>query len=317
MTQPDFYTILENEILLKEVQIKELDEIIATYPYAANLFILKARVLHIQLDERFKVSLENAAARTISRSKLHELIEGKPEFYFELKEVSDSDSIIEEVTHDNSEEIIPETEINLTIADSRIESNEDPGTLEIENSSSEILAVFSEPETGNDVTKTNTEGQEDLNIDIRPNQKTPPQIAKLNEKKNDFSFSFIKVSAGKSAQNEILLIPSQVYDINMANGGKKSKSKKKEDSIIEKFLESSPSISPPTIEFGQTKKIADLAANSGKLTEEIITENMAMIYLKQKNYSKALEIYRKLKLKNPEKGDYFAALIKNLENKIV
>jgi hypothetical protein len=43
---------------------------------------------------------------------------------------------------------------------------------------------------------------------------------------------------------------------------------------------------------------------------------MAYIYLKQKNTAKALDTFRKLQLKFPEKSDYFAALIKNLENQV-
>jgi tetratricopeptide (TPR) repeat protein len=40
---------------------------------------------------------------------------------------------------------------------------------------------------------------------------------------------------------------------------------------------------------------------------------MASIYMKQKNFAKAIELYRKLQLKIPEKHDYFATLIKNME----
>jgi hypothetical protein len=95
---------------------------------------------------------------------------------------------------------------------------------------------------------------------------------------------------------------------------KKKKEKKPEDAIIERFLEKPPGFIPPKLDFGDPTPADDLAQKSGLLAEEIVTENMAMIYLKQKNYEKALSTFRKLQLKFPEKSDYFAALIKNLES---
>ena len=59
-----------------------------------------------------------------------------------------------------------------------------------------------------------------------------------------------------------------------------------------------------------------MSADSTKLKRAPVTENMAFIYMKQKNYSKAIQIYKKLMLKFPEKKDYFAALIQGLEKNI-
>jgi hypothetical protein len=86
-----------------------------------------------------------------------------------------------------------------------------------------------------------------------------------------------------------------------------------EDALIDSFLEKNPSIKSPAISFGAPEENRDLAGTSVVLKEEIVTENMAFILMKQKNFGKAREIFRKLQLKNPEKSDYFAALIKNLD----
>jgi hypothetical protein len=132
--------------------------------------------------------------------------------------------------------------------------------------------------------------------------------------KNPFAFSFVKVAKGKSETPKAREKSQAPFELK--SDFRSQKPKKKEDALIEKFLETTPSISPPTIDFGNGKTL-DLAAPSVVLDEEIITENMAMIYLKQKNFSKALSVYRKLQLKFPEKHDYFAALIKNLETTIL
>ena len=51
--------------------------------------------------------------------------------------------------------------------------------------------------------------------------------------------------------------------------------------------------------------------------EAFLTESLAKIYIKQRRYSKALEIIKKLSLKYPEKNIYFADQIRFLEKLII
>lgn len=61
------------------------------------------------------------------------------------------------------------------------------------------------------------------------------------------------------------------------------------------------------------EKIQRLADHS--ITEgEIVTETMAEVWVKQGNKEKAIEIYDKLGLLNPDKSAYFASLIDQLKN---
>lgn len=48
---------------------------------------------------------------------------------------------------------------------------------------------------------------------------------------------------------------------------------------------------------------------------DIATETLARIYAEQGHFQRAIKIYQQLMLKFPEKSRYFAAQIKNLENK--
>ena len=48
--------------------------------------------------------------------------------------------------------------------------------------------------------------------------------------------------------------------------------------------------------------------------DEVVTEELAEIYLAQGLRDKSVAIYRKLSLRNPEKSVYFAELIGKLEN---
>lgn len=60
---------------------------------------------------------------------------------------------------------------------------------------------------------------------------------------------------------------------------------------------------------------ANAAKNSLKDNNEMNTETLAEIYVKQGNYPKAIEIYEQLMLSNPEKKLFFASRIKYIKLK--
>ena len=60
----------------------------------------------------------------------------------------------------------------------------------------------------------------------------------------------------------------------------------------------------------------DLADQSSIVGEELITETLAKIYMKQGLYNEALQSYQKLILKFPEKNSYFAGQIENIKKLI-
>ncbi len=59
----------------------------------------------------------------------------------------------------------------------------------------------------------------------------------------------------------------------------------------------------------------DIARKSVIEHDDIATETLARIYAEQGHHQRAIKIYQQLILKFPEKSRYFAAQIKNLENK--
>lgn len=90
----------------------------------------------------------------------------------------------------------------------------------------------------------------------------------------------------------------------------------KQSTLISEFIEKSPSIKIPKDAFDQTlKEENDLAEESFYVDPSLVSENLATIYVKQRKYKKAIDIYQQLILKYPDKKAYFANLIENLENK--
>jgi len=89
---------------------------------------------------------------------------------------------------------------------------------------------------------------------------------------------------------------------------------RKNQDLIDKFIEDKPRISPPSK--SDFFNPLDLAKHSIIDNEEIVSETLANIYYQQGNLLKAINIYKKLSLLNPEKSTYFAALIEKIKNEV-
>lgn len=81
---------------------------------------------------------------------------------------------------------------------------------------------------------------------------------------------------------------------------------------INTFIATNPKISPP---LPSTKKIT--IKDAEKINKEaLMTETLARVYLEQKKYKKALQAYKILSLKYPEKNSFFATQIKVIQKLI-
>ncbi|WP_316799223.1 hypothetical protein [Pedobacter frigidisoli] len=82
--------------------------------------------------------------------------------------------------------------------------------------------------------------------------------------------------------------------------------------IIEKFLKEDPTIKPPKPEQIDNENKAKKSAEDHY---DLVSETLAKIYIEQMLYHKAIDTYKKLSLKYPEKSGYFADLIQSIEKK--
>ena len=60
----------------------------------------------------------------------------------------------------------------------------------------------------------------------------------------------------------------------------------------------------------------DLTKESTILHDNLLTESLAQVMLKQGKFDRAIDIYRRLQLKFPEKGTYFSTLSEELKKDI-
>lgn len=81
--------------------------------------------------------------------------------------------------------------------------------------------------------------------------------------------------------------------------------------IIDQFIKAQPSIKPKATPVAGQNDLADI--KSGEFADTIISETLAKILIRQGKKEKAIEVYRKLIWKFPQKKAYFAAQIEELK----
>lgn len=86
------------------------------------------------------------------------------------------------------------------------------------------------------------------------------------------------------------------------------KEKSEQEKIIDRFIETSPKISRPS-----KHNTGDFKVAENKQNNQLATETLAKVYLAQKKYDSAIQAYKILSLKYPEKSGFFADQVKKIK----
>ncbi len=91
--------------------------------------------------------------------------------------------------------------------------------------------------------------------------------------------------------------------------------KERKFDLIEKFIQKKPKLAPKEITSKPVEN-KNLASAYTQTPSVLMTETLAKVYLQQKNYKKAIQAYKILILKYPEKSGFFADQIRAIEKLI-
>lgn len=83
--------------------------------------------------------------------------------------------------------------------------------------------------------------------------------------------------------------------------------------LIDQFIKVNPTIQPLKEISASENELFELREETDAENDEFITETLSRIYLKQGHYQKAIDSFRRLSLKFPEKSVYFAEQIEEIK----
>jgi hypothetical protein len=125
----------------------------------------------------------------------------------------------------------------------------------------------------------------------------------------------IEIDDIKGEKGDGLLVLDEAPDAEITPETAESPSLPSADELIDKFIATNPRISPIKAAL-EEQKLTDISEPFTENTEGLVSETLAKIYVKQKYYFRAIDIYEKLSLNYPEKNSYFASQIKMIQDLI-
>ncbi|MDC6384984.1 hypothetical protein D2V93_14620 [Flagellimonas taeanensis] len=291
MNVTDFIHILQNSnTILSPKQTRELEDIIEEYPY-----FQAARALHLKglknLDSyKYNNALKTTAAYTTDRDVLFDYITSKEFIQNNIADtiagrgskLEDQKAISEEI------EPNPNTESMMGEAD-------EPALPQNIKDAEQIL----NPE----LFKSKMPEEPSIPAQEKPKAETDLQLGK--------PIPFTKKE--KHSFTQWLQLTSKTVEVETAENVMEELERKKKFELLDRFIQKNPKIVPQE----NIKPKVNIKESTKFDKNELMTETLAKVYLEQKKYKKAIQAFKILSLKYPEKSGFFAdqiQAVKNLQN---
>ena len=278
--------------------MNELDYIVQKYPYFQSARALQLKGLKNQESFRYNDALKLAAAHTADRDILFEYITSEKFIQNQISQtILQYDASVLEidvVPEDISEKIRLEKESDWKAEKEKADAILNPNLFQRKvDSVASLLFQTEEPEEV-------LEPEKPLEFTIN----------------DTHSFSeWLKLTKAKPIER------NEKYQETPRPSESENEEKERKFELIDKFIQERPKIIPTnlgtTSETSKKKNIAhEMDSLFTKSTDSLMTETLARVYWQQKNYKKAIQAYKILILKNPEKSGFFADQIRAIEKLI-
>ncbi|MFL1012068.1 hypothetical protein [Flavisericum labens] len=305
MNNIDFTYILQNPQSITHEQTEGIKSIIDEFPYFQSARAIYLKGLKDQGSINYNQELKKTAAYTTDRSILFDFITSETFIQNKIsKFIKQNTSNLKDLAVD-SEDISVQKSINIDDAlNEQIKETEgilDPELFEPKEARPTKVSSFilDESETIEAVTQ-----------DTKTQEASAEDILKLGQplqfdKREKHSFNeWLKLTRFKPIiRDETPKNPIREKKTLVAS------EKEKKFELIDRFISKSPKISPVK----SVAKKGNLAKAQMIKPESLMTETLARIYVEQKNFKKAIQSYKILSLKYPEKSSFFANQIKAVE----
>ena len=303
MNQTDFTYILQHPQAITHQQTETVKSIIDEFPYFQSARAIYLKGLKDQSSFKYNQELKTTAAYTTDRSILFDFITSEDFIQNEISQfikknianLKDIDVDVEDISVNKSVSV--DDTLKQQIKDTK--GVLDPALFQPKEERPKKAFVLDETETIENVTEE-TKTKEASASDIL-NLGKPLQF----DKRENHSFNeWLKLTRFKPVSRE-----ENKKDVVEKTETTSDTDKAKKFKLIDKFITENPKINPLK---AKTPKV-NLAKAQMIQPEALMTETLARIYVEQKNYKKAIQSYKILSLKYPEKSSFFANQIKAVE----
>lgn len=276
MELADFTYLITKPDAILEKQTTSLDDVIASYPYFQSAKAIQLKGLYSQNSFKYNGALKLTAAHTTDRSVLFDFITSENFVAIHKRLYEKKLQAILDINVIDSEEI-KQPEITT------------PVLSPVERSILTSIKEASSPEP---------KEQEAILIE-KLEIGSPLEFSKQEQHSFQEWLQLSRTEPIKRDEIEQSIPKEPALD----------PEKLKKLAIIDKFIETSPKISP-------VKQNSSPAVNIELPTADhsaLMTETLARVYLEQKKYQKAIQAYEILILKYPEKSSFFADRISDIK----
>ncbi|REE27321.1 hypothetical protein DFQ09_101151 [Winogradskyella pacifica] len=309
MQLQDITYLLQHPEAVTAAQTELLSSAIKEYPYFQSLRALYLKGLKQKESYKYNNALKITAAHTTDRSVLFDYITSD---IFNQNEISEQIKQNTEYIKSIEVNAVDDISVNksVTIDDAlkeHIKATEgvlDPGLFEVKPMPKPRLeAKIEDSIIAVDV--KNITAEKELKIG------TPLEF---NKTENHSFTEWLKITSFKpivrnevedETKNDVKPVTKNNVETELPEQESLSPLQKKL-AIIDKFISENPKIKPVSSNSPKPK----LVNNDNPVSDSLMTETLARIYLEQKNYDKAIQSYKILSLKYPEKSSFFAHQIK-------
>lgn len=283
--------------------LSQLASVIDTYPYLQSARALQLKILKKHESFRYNDALRKTAAYTADRDVLFEFITSERFTQNEIAQriqqhdasVNEIEVVAEDVSQQTAREIDRQLKEEMKKADAILNP-------ELFQRKAGLVASMAKT-----ASEEGTSGKNPVSEEKPPTRSTEEALGidePLAFQKNDtHSFSeWLKITRAKP-------IDRSAGETSESENAADDEAKQRKFELIERFIQEKPKIQPQE-PIGQRE---DLAKPFLHTPEALMTETLAKVYLQQKNYKKAIQAYKILILKNPEKSGFFADQIRAIE----
>ncbi|GGW91888.1 hypothetical protein [Salegentibacter mishustinae] len=281
MEATEFIKLLKQPAGITASQTTALEKIIQEAPYFQAARAVRLKGLKEHQEFSYNSALKKTAAYTTNRSVLFDFITSEEFNQNKIaRQIQDQEEQLRNITVFEPEEVFAKRSMAIDEA-IKMQQSESEQVMDPE--------LFSEKQKEAEVQKEPGTEKDDL---------------KLGEP--------LEFDASESHSFSEWLRLTSAQPIKRENQEEKESQKDelqhKKFELIDKFISKSPKIKP-----GKPSNKSNLAEVSTTPPESLMTETLARVYLEQKNYKKAIQAYKILILKNPEKSGFFADQIRAIE----